>query len=112
MHGIGKRNDDARGRHHARPAQVEQGPAEIDDKEGEHAEHDRCVGQAHKPSGRATAAFDRIGHIWIETVDSQIHRAGSSRKSARRMRGGTKSSYRDDAKMISAEYEKKRAHFR
>ena len=78
LHGIRKRNHVSRGRDSAGTAEIDEGRAEIDDKESEHTEHDCCIGNAHESSGRAPAAFNGIGNIWIEAVDRDIHRAGSS----------------------------------
>ena len=106
LHRVGKRNHLSRGRDGARTAEKDKGRAEIDDKESEHTKHDRCIGNAHQASRRATAAFNGIGNVWIEAVDRDFHQACSSLRSpkrARRTRGGTKSSCRDVAKMISEE---------
>ena len=55
--------------------------AEIDDEETQNAEHDRRIGDAHEPSGRAPATFNRIGNVGIEAADLDVHRAGSSNPS-------------------------------
>src|SRR5262249_8916697 len=105
----------ARGGDGAGTTEIHEGRPEIDNEETEHPEHDRCIGKAHQPSGRAPAAFNRIGNVGIEAVIlTSIRPAPQIRvpKRARRTRGGTKSSYRDAANIISEEYEKNRAHLR
>src|SRR5262249_29453306 len=74
-----------------------------------------CVGDAHESSGCAPAAFNGIRNVRIEAVDCHVHGPAPqilSANKARRTRGGTKSSRRDEAKMISEEYETNRAHFK
>src|SRR5215813_1909220 len=71
----------ARGGDGAGTAEIHEGRTEIDNEETEHPEHDRCIGHAHQPSGRAPATFNRIGNVGIEAVDLDVHRAGSSNPS-------------------------------
>src|SRR5215831_2636602 len=71
----------ARGGDGAGTGEIDEGRAEIDNEETEHPEHDRCIGKAHQPSGRAPAAFNRIGNVGIEAVDLDVLRAGSSNPS-------------------------------
>src|SRR5262249_48438030 len=68
----------APGGHGAGTAEKDEGGAEIDDKETEHAEYDHGIGKAHEASGRAAAAFDGIRDVRIEPVDGDVHRAVSS----------------------------------
>jgi hypothetical protein len=106
LHDIGKGYQVPRRGDNARAAEEDQGRAKVDDKESEHAEDAGRVNGAYKPSGSAPAAFDGIRDIGIEPVDHDIHETGSrtvAANSARRTRGGTKSSWRDVAKRISDE---------
>src|SRR5262245_66521131 len=98
----------ARRRHRAGSPEEDERGAKIDDEETKHTEHDRCIRDAHEASGRTPAAFDRIGNVWIEAVDRDVHWAAPrirSPRSARRTRGGTKSSCRDAARMSSEDKE-------
>src|SRR5690242_16217921 len=106
LDGIGKRNDVPRRRDSAGAAEEDEGRAEINDEEAKYAEHARCISHAHESAGGAAAALDRVGNVRVEAIDDDVHETGapiSSSKSARRTRGGTKSSRSDAAKRISAE---------
>src|SRR5262249_61183862 len=83
VQGTGKRNHVSPRRDRAGTGEVNKWGSEIEDEETDHPEHDHCIDKAHHPSGRAPAAFDRIGNIWIEAVDRDVHLAGSSSTTAR-----------------------------
>ena len=103
LNNIGQRNNVSGRGDGSRTAKIDQRPAKIDNEETEDAEYDGRIDDAHGSSRCTPAALHRIRDIGIEAMKNDVHQVAPSPNSARRTRGGTKSSRIDAAKRISDE---------